>query len=418
MLMDNYRHKQSQHPSGIERQGRDAAFDVIVLGVGSMGSATCYYLSKAGLRVLGIEQFDIPHELGSHHGQSRIIRKAYFEHPDYVPLLERAYTNWRALEAASGVQIYLPTGLLYLGRADHFLVRDSLASAMKYGIRMDKLGESVMRNRYPQVRLPEHFTCLFEPDAGLVTPERAVLAYTDLAIRNGAVIQTKTQVHRWEKNGSGYIVETNRGRFSAQKMVITAGPYTSELVPELSSSLAVTRQVAAWVIPKDPSAFALGNWPCWTLAEDGKPGIYYGFPVLPVGQFNGPIGFKLAHHSAGDACKPHTVSRDPTPEDEANLVRILDKYFPGSHAMTHLMKTCLYTNTPDEHFIIDFLPGHDKSVAIAAGFSGHGFKFASAVGEILADLVTRGKTPLPVGFLHAGRLFDQAVNRPNQPGQC
>lgn len=387
------------------RTGREDHFDVIVLGVGSMGSAASYYLARSGARVLGLEQFDIPHELGSHHGQSRIIRKAYFEHPDYVPLLERAYANWLALESATGTQVYLPTGLLYLGKPDHFLVKNTLASARQYGIRVEQLSHAVMQARYPQVQVPESFSCLLEPDAGLVLPERAVLAFTEEAIRHGALIQTKTQVHGWRKNGSRYTVETSRGAFHAAKLVITAGPYTSALVPALSSRLTVTRQVAAWVIPKNPSAFALGNWPCWTLAEEGKPGIYYGFPILPAGQYGGPIGFKLAHHTAGDSCRPDTVSRQPTTEDEANLRHILDKYFPEGYASTHVMKTCLYTNTPDEHFVIDFLPGYGNDVAVAAGFSGHGFKFASAIGEIMADMSLRGKTDLPVAFLGAGRLF-------------
>jgi sarcosine oxidase len=378
-------------------------YDVIVIGMGSMGAAACYQLARAGVKVLGLEQFEIPHTLGSHHGQSRIIRKAYFEHPDYVPLLEQAYRNWDALEAHTGSSVFLRTGLLYMGRPDQLLLQGSRASASQYGIPLQTLGISDIHERYPQLSLPEDFEVLFEPNAGLIMPERAVLLYTELAIQLGAEVRTNTVVTGWQRDASGYRVDTSAGTVYAKKLVITAGPYTKKILPAIAGCLTVTRQAIAWVVPKHPDAYRIGTFPCWTLAEAGVPGIFYGFPILPVGSHGGPIGFKIAHHAPGEPCEPDTVSRTPEEADETPLRRVLGTYFRDAYQSTHVVKTCLYTNTPDEDFIIDYLPGHEGDVAIAAGFSGHGFKFASAVGEILADLVVRGKTASTIGFLSVRR---------------
>ena len=379
-------------------------FDVIVLGVGSMGSCTCYNLAKQGVKVLGLEQFDIPHEFGSHAGQSRMIRKAYFEHPDYVPLLERAYKNWKDLENITGTKVYFKTGLLYSAPPEHALMKGVHLSADKYKITLDAMNHADMKAKYPQMKIPGNYENLLEPDAGFVTPEKAILLYTEKALQHGAVIKTKAKVLEWKKSPDGIEVMTAGGSYFAKKIVITVGPWAGKMIQGLSPSLKVTRQVVAWVIPHNSSLFELGKLPCWAIVDESKPGTYYGFPVLPVGKFSGPIGFKLAHHYHGDVSDPDTINRTLTPEDESNLVNMMNKFFPGAYKATHVMKTCMYTNTPDENFILDFLPGYDKDVAIAAGFSGHGFKFASVVGEIMSDLATKGKTDLPIGFLNAARF--------------
>lgn len=379
-------------------------FDVIVFGVGSMGSSTCYYLAKQGVKVLGLEQFDIPNELSSHAGQSRIIRKAYFENPDYVPLLEKAYQNWKHLENISGMQVYVKTGLLYFAKSDHWLMKGVHESAAQYNIKLDTLGARDMKAKYPQINVSDDYEKLFEPEAGFLTPERAILLYTDQALKLGAVIKPKTKVLQWRKTSEGIEVTTIAGTFYAKKIVITAGPWTGKMMEDLSASLVVTRQTIAWVITEKNSLFELDTLPCWMLADDAKPGVFYGFPILPVGKFNGPIGFKLAHHYPGPISDPDTISRMTTADDEANLVDTLKKFFPYGYKATHTMKTCMYSNTPDENFILDFLPNHDKDVVVAAGFSGHGFKFASVVGEIMSDLAIKGSTALPIGFLNASRF--------------
>ncbi len=378
-------------------------FDVIVVGVGSMGAPACYYLAAAGARVLGIEQFDIPHELGSHGGQSRIIRKAYFEHPDYVPLLQRAYQNWQHLEALTGEQVYYPVGLLYAGPEDHPILRGVRHASALYGIRLDEALPSITSQGYAAVSLPASYDAIFEPDAGFLLPEKAISLYSHHARLHGAVIATHTGVVSWKDFGTGFEVKTTAGTFYAGKLVITSGAWTKMVVPKLKVPLTVTRQVLAWVQPASPESVSLGAMPCWMIADDELPGCLYGFPVLP-GHLQGPQGFKLAWHFPGRVCTADAVDRTVTAEDESLLTAFLHKFFPGLYAATLATKTCLYTNSPDEHFIIDYLPQHENRVVVAAGFSGHGFKFASVIGEMLADMVLQGRTHLPVDFLSLKRF--------------
>ena len=369
-----------------------------------MGSSTCYHLAAQGVKVLGLEQFDIPHELGSHGGQSRLIRKAYFEHPDYVPLLERAYQNWRKIEALTGTSIYTKTGLLYFGKTDQQLIKGVKESAEKYGIEVNTLSDAAVKKDYPQFKIPDDHEKLLEPDAGFVSPEKAILAYTHQAIHLGAVIKTKEKTIHWEKHKEGVIVTTDAGKYSAKKLIITAGPWAGKLIPGLAKNLKVTRQALAWVKPKKPKEFELGQFPCWTIADEKHPGIFYGFPILPIENFGGPMGLKIAHHYPGSETDPDTISRVPTAADESNLIYALNKFIPEGYERTLVIKTCMYTNTPDEHFILDFVPEYDGDVIAATGFSGHGFKFASAVGEIMCDLAIKGSTNLPIEFLKANRF--------------
>ncbi len=379
-------------------------YDVIVLGVGSMGSATCYFLAKQGYKVLGLEQFDIPHDQGSHSGQSRIIRKAYFEHPDYVPLLKRAYENWKEIEAATGSQIYFPTGLLYAGKPDDILIRGVRESATKYKLKVDSLTHAELNDRFPQFQIPENYDILFEPEAGFVTPERAILNYVEQAIKNGAHIHTKAKTLAWEKVDEIIRVKTAEETYTGKKLIITAGAWSGTLIPGLSSQLKVTRQVIGWVNPNEFKSFEIGQFPCWMIDDEIQNGMYYGFPILPAGKFGAPIGLKVALHYPGIVSDPEHVNRIPSKEDEGDLIDALNKYLPGGYSSTHVLKTCLYTNTPDENFIIDFLPDYNQQVVFAAGFSGHGFKFISVVGEIMADLAMKGKTELPIQFLSVDRL--------------
>ena len=378
-----------------------SSFDAIVLGVGSMGSSTCAFLTRRGYRVLGLEQFDIPHELGSHTGQSRIIRMAYAEHPDYVPLLVRAYENWKALEEQSGSKVYYKTGLVYFGKPTDATMKGVHESANKYRIEVNTLSEDETARKYPQFRLPPGYERLEEPNAGFVTPERAILLFTDQALRHGATILTKTKVSEWKRDGGAITVRTSRGDFSCKKLIITAGAWAGKMIPGLASRLRVTRQVIAWMKPKEWDPFALGRFPCWVVDQ------FYGFPILPVGTFGGPVGLKLARHFPGAESDPDHLDRTPTPADERELIDALNTFIPDAYSATHVMKVCMYTNTPDENFILDYLPGFDKDVVVAAGFSGHGFKFSSVVGEIMADLAMNGGTSLPIGFLSARRFVKQ-----------
>ncbi len=380
-------------------------FDVIVIGVGSMGSSTCYQLASRGVSVLGLEQFSIPHDQGSHAGQSRIIRKAYFEHADYVPLLERAYDNWKHLEAITGSQVYFPTGLLYAGKPDEILIKGVKHSSEKYNVPIESVSKQELVKRFPQFDVPNDYEVLFEPDAGFVTPERAVSLYVDQAIKAGATIHTNEQTRSWKQNETSIEVVTNKGTYVCKKLVITAGAWTDKMLPELSTRLQVTRQVIAWVNPSNQKQFELGNFPCWLIDDHTQAGMYYGFPVLSTDKFGAPAGLKVAHHYPGSPTHVESVDRSVTKEEEEILVKSLTKFLPNGYESMSVLKTCLYTNTPDENFIIDFVPESNKHVIMAAGFSGHGFKFVSVVGEIVADLSIMGSTQLPIEFLAVSRLF-------------
>jgi sarcosine oxidase len=382
----------------------NATFDVIVIGVGSMGSAACYYLSKRGYKVLGLEQFDISHEYGSHAGQSRIIRKAYFEHPGYVPLLEKAYKNWKALEWETGKQVYFKTGLLYAGNPDNEIIKGVEQSAALYNIDLDQLNIVAATDHFPQFKFPDHFEILFEPEAGFITPERSIRLYAKEAEEKGAAIHSNEKVIEWKKDGNDIIVKTDKDTYQSNKLVITAGAWAGKMIPGLSDKIKVTRQLVVWIKTKTDDQFELNKFPCWMIGDDDKHGCFYGFPLLDTKKFGEPAGLKLAHHFPYQKTDPDNVNREITEEDLKNIKYCLDKYLPGVFDSVLTAKICLYANSPDENFIIDRLPGYEENVSIACGFSGHGFKFASVVGEILSDLTIEGETNMPIQFLSAKRF--------------
>ncbi len=376
------------------------SFDVIVLGVGSMGSSACYYLAQRGYNVLGIDQFHIPHERGSHTGQSRIIRKAYYEHPDYVPLLQKAYNNWKSLEAMAGTQLYYPTGLLYMAPPESKLIKGIRTSAAAYNIPLENVGHNEDKETFHQFHLPENYVKILEQDAGFVLVEKTILAYYEAAIRCGATIKTAEKILNWTDKGNDIHVKTSKAVYTTKKLVITAGPWTPELIPLLKEKLQVTLQLMAWVKPKRWEPFTMGNLPCWFITDENFPGFFYGFPALPAAKYHNPPGIKIAHHYTGSQVTPEDKDNFAFAEEVQKLRYILDKYMPDAFEEIVDIKSCLYTNSPEGNFIIDLLPQHDGRIAIAGAFSGHGFKFVPIVGEILADLATEGKTELPIGFLN------------------
>ena len=379
-------------------------YDVIVVGVGSMGAAACYYLSKRGYKVLGLEQFTTPHDRGSHGGQSRIIRKAYFEHVDYIPLLQRAYENWKTIEMESGEIIFHRTGLYYAGPKGHSLLESVKNSAVQYQIPLEILDSQSSSSRFPLIRIPPEYEALFEPDAGLLTPETAIRTYVKEARNKGAEILENVTVRSWKKMGESVQVVTDWGTFSSAKIIFTAGSWTGKLLPDLSAQLTVTRQVLAWFEPKTPPLFFQDTFPSWLIAEDGDPGAYYGFPILRNPIAGGPSGFKIAYHFPGKATSVEEVDRSVHEEDIKPLRDRVHRYFPDAAGPILETKTCLYTMSSDEHFIVDHLPGFEEVACVACGFSGHGFKFVAAIGEILSDLATQGNTSLPIHFLRATRF--------------
>ena len=379
-------------------------FDVIVAGVGAMGSATLQQLTARGARVLGIERFGIAHAHGSSGGDTRLIRKAYFEHPDYVPLLARAYENWRALEAASGARLLFETGALYMGRPDGALLDGSRRSAALHGLRLETLTAAALRERFPQFRCPEGHAALFEPEAGFLLASHAIRASLAVAQASGARLITGERLLDWGASADGVWVRTNRDRYQAGRLVLTLGSWSAGLLRGLGFDLRVTRQPLYWVAAPEPAGYGLGALPAWALEDEGGPGLYYGFPALPAAHGVRP-GIKFARHLPGPVVDPDAPMQ---PADRLAFQQALarvQRFLPALQGPWCGADVCKYTLSADEHFIVDLHPAL-RRVSFACGFSGHGFKFASVMGEALADLALEGRSALPIEFLSmAGRAL-------------
>jgi sarcosine oxidase len=368
-------------------------YDVIVAGVGAMGGAACFHLARRGKHVLGLERFDIPHSLGSSHGVNRIIRLAYAEGPFYVPLLVRAYELWRELEELAGRQLLWTTGYVDIGSE---LVDVSLESCRLYQLQHDLIDGRELGRRYPGYRVPPDLPALVQPDGGFLLAEDCVVEHVLQAQRLGADIRAREPVRGWEGGADGVRVETERGSYAADRLVVAAGAWAAS-VGRLDPKLAVAeRNALAWFQPRAPELFDPDRFPCFGLAV--PEGIFYGFPQFVV------PGLKVGRlHHRHERVDPEAFDREPNADDEALLRSFVERYLPKGAGPTMALKTCLFENSPDEHFVIDLHP-EDENVVIAAGFSGHGFKFASVVGEILADLALQGRTRHEIDFMRLARF--------------
>jgi sarcosine oxidase len=379
------------------------AYDVIVVGVGGMGSAVAAHCAARGLRVLALEQHAIGHDRGSSHGQSRIIRLAYFEHPSYVPLLRRAFALWRALEDEAADPLLHVTGALDVGRAGGTVFEGSWRSCVEHGLAHEVLDAAALAARFPGWRPDGTAMAVWQPDGGYLVPERCIAAHVAMARAAGATVREHARVHRWHAGG-GVRVETDTGTHEAGQLVLTAGPWMSDLAPDLAPLLVTERQVVGWFDVADHAAFDPARFPVFVL-EAGE-GLYYGFPA------SGPDGFKIGrYHHLGERVHPDTVARGCSPADEAALRVAVARWFPSANGALRRAQTCLFTNTPDGHFIIDRAPGA-PDVLLVSPCSGHGFKFCSVVGEICADLVQAGETRHDIGRFRLDRF---AGGRPAPP---
>jgi sarcosine oxidase len=358
------------------------AFDVVVVGLGAMGSAALHHLTKRGSRVLGIERFAIGHDRGSSHGLTRIIRMGYFEHPSYVPLVRRAYELWRDLEKASGETLLTVTGIAEIGLPDSTLVAGTLASSRQHDLPHEVLDAAALMQRYPQFKIPKDFVGVIQPDGGFVEPEKAIGAQLALAKAGGAEIRTGEKVVAIEPAGGGVRVTTQNGTIEAGQVIVAAGAWASALLPKGALPLHVTRQALLWVDPKEPAAFTSERFPVFMI--ESEHGIHYGFPM-----HDGAMKVALHHHER-EKVDPETYDRDVSPRDEA-MIRAGLSFIPGANGPKIAAKTCLYTMTPDEDFVLGALPGQ-PAIIVASPCSGHGFKFSPAIGEILADLATKDET--------------------------
>ena len=373
-------------------------YDAIVIGLGGMGTASAFHLARRGRRVLGLEQHDLLHEQGSSHGLTRIIRLAYHEDPSYVPLLRRSYELWHELEDRAGEPLLITTGSLEGGPEDGETFRGALHAAELHEIPHEVLDAAELRRRHPAYAGFDPATrVVWQPDGGFLLAERTMLAHVNQAIAAGADLRFREPVISWEPIGQdGVRVTTARSSYEADRLVITAGPWARRLVPQLEALAVPERQVLAWLQPTRPELFEPDRFPVFLV--DVEEGSYYGFPVHDV------PGFKFGrYHHLREPIDPDDPDRAAHPEDERVLRSFAERYFPDGAGATVMLKACIFTNSPDEHFIIDRL-ADTPQVSIAAGFSGHGYKFCSVVGEIMADLATHDGTRHEIGLFRLDRF--------------
>lgn len=368
-----------------------------------MGSATAWRLARRGMRVLAFDSYAPPHTLGSTHGHSRIIREAYFEHPSYVPFVRRAYELWEETEREAGRRLLLRTGGLMIGLPDGEIVSGALASAREHDVEHEVLTAGDIRQRFP-VLVPRHdMVGLLERRAGVLNPELCIQAQLRLAMDAGAGLRLNERVENWSAGSAGVEVRTATGRtHRAERLVLAAGPWVGELLQGYDLPLEVERQLTFWLDPVDSAGFAPEECPIAVWDDPDGP-AFYTFPDLGE-------GVKIAIHHGGETTNPHDVDHTPGPADEAAIRKLLARFVPAANGSLREAVVCLYTNTPDRHFIIDHLDESRRAVLVSA-CSGHGFKFASAVGEAVAALVADEPPPVDISLFRLNR-FGHSTTKP------
>ncbi|MCX6015772.1 MAG: N-methyl-L-tryptophan oxidase [Chloroflexales bacterium] len=362
-------------------------YHTIIIGLGGMGSATAYHIARRGQRVLGLEQFTPAHSNGSSHGHSRIIRQAYMEHPSYVPLLKRAFVLWDELAAHSDEDLLHLTGGIMIGRPDSDAIQGTLASVREHQLPHQMLDAATIRQRYPALTPSDDIVAVYEDNAGFVVPEAAVRTHLRLAQTHGAELHFQEAVTHWQANPAGGVtVTTAQGVYTADHLVITPGAWAPELLADMGLPLRVERRVLLWFAPIGGFApFTEPNFPIY-IWDCGDGVSFYGFPYHPS-----LPGIKVAIHTVGQICSPDSIERQLQAHDVESLQNLLRERIPALLGPMIHYETCMYTLTPDEHFVIAVHPDHPQ-VVIASPCSGHGFKFTPVIGEILADLAIDGHT--------------------------
>jgi len=374
-----------------------AVYDVAIVGLGAMGSAALYHLASRGQRVIGLERATPGHEGGSSHGESRIIRMAYFEHPSYVPLLRRAYENWRALERATGAGLLTITGILESGIPGATVFDGARRAAVEHGLPHEMLSARQVAGRFPAFDVPNHWETLFEADGGFLRPELAIDTHIAAARGLGAEVRTHTEMTSVEPTAGGVRLKTaDGGEIEAGAVIVSAGAWIGELFPELKPHLRLTRQVLAWFDLARPELVTPDRFPVFLLESEDE--IIYGFPDLAG------TGVKAASHLPGRVLdRAGDAAQNGGAADAEPVAAMLSRYIPGAAGPVRQLKTCIYTHSPDEDFILDRHPLYPQ-IVLASPCSGHGFKFASVIGEVLADLATEGATPHDISRFGLGRL--------------
>jgi sarcosine oxidase len=364
-------------------------FDVAVIGLGAMGSAALSHLAARGVKAIGIDAYFPAHAMGSSHGDSRLIRLGYFEDPSYVPLLQRAYGNWRALEARLRAEILTITGVLQIGAPDSKIVTGTRASCEMHGLAYEELDRPAMKARFPVFSLDAGEIALFDPQGGYIRPEAAVMGYLKLAAEDGAVLHFGEKVSAIEPDDAGVTITSATSQYRARKVIIATGSWIAELVPQLKQHAVPIRQVVAWYQPRDGFVTQPQRMPAF-IRDEGDDGSYFGFPAIGVD------GVKIGRHAHfRQPIDPNQPNPPVNDADTALLDAFIAKRLPAANGLRVNAITCRYTMLPSEDFLIDRMPG-DPRVVVASPCSGHGFKFTSVIGEILADLVLEGGGALPI----------------------
>ncbi len=371
-------------------------YDFAIAGLGAMGSAAAYHLAKRGASVLGLDRFAPPHTLGSSHGETRIIREAYFEHPSYVPIIQRAYELWEQLEDESGRDLFLQSGGVMVGPPDSTLVTGAELSARMHHLPYERLSPAEVTERFPALTPAEDTIAIWDSRAGILFPEDCVRSHLDIARANGADLRFDEPVRSWEPDGDGVRLRTGKGEYSAGKLLLSAGAWIPGLMNGVSLPLEVERQVLVWFEPKDnPGHFAPDRCPIF-LWDHGQDRHFYGFPNMGT-------GVKVALMHQGEETEPDSLDREVSQQDEDAVRAMLERYLPSANGPALSAQVCMFTNTPDTHFLIDFHPEAPQTL-VASPCSGHGFKFAGAIGEILAELLADGRSRLNIELFRLDRF--------------
>ncbi len=377
--------------------GATSGYDVIVVGLGGMGSAAAYHLAARGRRVLGLERHEPAHDKGSSHGGSRIIRQTYFEDPGYVPLLLRAYELWEKLAADARRDVYRVTGGLFIGPPDCLTVAGSLRASRQWDLPHELLDAAEITGRFPNFTPDPGDIALYEAKAGFVRPELTVRAHLELAEKSGATLQFGEPVLDWNQTTAGVHVTTPLGSYSAEQLVICPGPWATQVLGRFGVPIAVERTVMYWL---DPLGGVSGFQDHPIFIDENASGIQvYGFPAIDGSRG----GVKVAFARKGIPCTPDTIDRVVHPHEISELTGRIAEVLPALGGTCLRTATCMYSNTPDRNFVIARHP-QCADVTVACGFSGHGFKFVPVVGEILADLVIDRTTDHPISLFDPQRF--------------
>lgn len=371
--------------------------ETIVLGIGGVGSAALYHLAKRGVRAIGVDRFNPPHDRGSSHGQTRVIRQAYFEHSNYVPLLKEAYRLWHGLESVTGKRLFHKIGLVEIGPPHGEVVPGVLRAADEHSIEVESLTAEQIGRRWPGLHLDGNLVGVFEPAAGYLRVEECVTAHLEAACNAGAEIIAETEVLSWTATDADVRVRMANGEeIAGNRLIITAGAWAGQLLSHLNVSLRVLRKSLFWFATDDEHYDVASGMPVFLF--ELPTGVFYGFPSLDK------RGVKFAEHTAGElVVDPLAVDRTINSHEQRRLIDVLSQHLPGVSSRVTDHSICLYTMSPDEHFLVDRHPAH-ANVVFAAGLSGHGFKFTPVLGRALAELALDGGTELPVKFLSPKRF--------------